>query len=148
LIIIKAPDEDKRKEVEKLKEIVELNDWDENKSLVVYDNERLIGFASYLDLNDTVGVLNNFFVDKEYTKKSIGDGLIKALLNLAEKNGIRRLYVPSPLELSLFFNKVGLTKISFPDDDIAEKLSRYISTKDILYVADLPDFFLNRKCNN
>ncbi|RKD27697.1 N-acetylglutamate synthase, GNAT family [Caminicella sporogenes DSM 14501] len=121
-----------------------------NNSMAVYDGNDLIGFASYIYVeDDNMGIIDIIAVKEEFRGQYIGDGLIKALLNLADKRGISKIYVISDSVNSLFFKKVGFTK---RNGSVYKNLRKYLSLNydegNIeIFEAKLPDFF-NKSCKS
>ena len=89
-------------------------------------------------------------IKKEYRGHHIGDGLIKSLLNLADKRQIERVYIEARDENAGFLKKVGLTKRKLKaSEEIAKYIVDELKDKDHIEVfeAILPDFF-NKACKS
>lgn len=106
---------------------IELDSDVMNNSMIVEEGKNLIGYSNYV-FNDSICEIQTVFVQPEYRRKKIGDGLIRALLNLACKREIKEVYIAVDEKNMGFINYVGLDKVSR-------------ST----YKVDLPDFF-DRPC--
>lgn len=98
-------------------------------SLIVEENNSIIGFANYV-INKGICEIENIFVQPESRRKKIGDGLIRALLNLADKRKISEVYMKVEESHIDFINYVGLDKVS-----------------ETTYKVTLPEFF-ERPCRS
>lgn len=126
---------------------INLNYKNLNNSMVVCDGGEVIGYTDYNEIEDeSTGVIETLIIKKEFQGQNIGDGLIKALLNLADKRRIKKVYVGANNKNSLFLEKVGLTKRKL---HVSEGVVKHIlkgkesrKQEDIeVFEAILPDFF-------
>ncbi|KXZ39887.1 hypothetical protein SAMN05661008_00891 [Alkalithermobacter thermoalcaliphilus JW-YL-7 = DSM 7308] len=132
LKIVKVNEKDIDKLNTLLKKSIETDMLD--SSLVIYDNEEILGYASYKQKGN-IAYLNDFFIFNETMNNILKDGLIKSLLNLADINGIK-LFLVEKNEDELFLKKIGFKDLSeselILDKDI--QINKYLC-------AILPDFF-------
>lgn len=98
-------------------------------SMIVEEKNNIIGFSNYIIVNG-ICEIQNIFVQPSLRRRKIGDGLIRALLNLATKREIAEVYIEVKESDLGFINYVGLDKVS-------EKT----------YKVTLPDFF-ERPCRS
>ncbi|TCO79800.1 GNAT family N-acetyltransferase [Marinisporobacter balticus] len=110
--------------------------------MVAYDKDILVGVAGYIREKD-MAIIKFAVVSKNRRKEYLGDGIVKALLNLADRNGIRRVFVNGDEE-TLFFRKIGFKEVSLQEartycKDI-DMPQWFIKNKTLQVV--LPDYFL------
>jgi amino-acid N-acetyltransferase len=115
-------------------------------------NDEIVGFVSYTQIPDNKerAILDVLLVKKEYRGQYIGDGLVKAILNLAEKRGIKRVYCIKDEKNSLFFKKVGFTIRTGTDLEFIKKyIHNHIQSDKrlLIFEAKLPEFF-NKPCRS
>lgn len=156
MINIRVPEEnDKKKILDLLNEENIKNNNFNNKSLhnsmIVCDGDKIVGYSNYIEIPDNhVAFLDELIIKSEYQGQYIGDGLIKSLLNLADKRQIKKVYVLATNENSLFFKKVGLTIRQLNvSQHIAKYIGNNLTEKDTIEVFEalLPDFF-NESCKS
>jgi len=142
--------ETKEKDLLSLKELFEKHNLDLNSSMggltnsmVIIDGNEYIGFASYKTLDNSEAVINVLFIDEMRRKELLGDGLLKAILNLADKRGVTLMYAISNGETYGFFDKVGLKSTDYDIFKQVNKNFPFIDyDKEVKVVsAKLPDFF-------
>ncbi|WP_432664840.1 GNAT family N-acetyltransferase [Wukongibacter baidiensis] len=121
-----------------------------HNSMVVSDGGEIIGYSAYNEIpNRNIAIIEVLLIKSEFQGQYLGDGLIKSVLNLADKRGITKVYVPANSKNSSFFKNAGLTKRVL---DKANEISTYIevnSGSDAVeaFEAVLPDFF-NKACRS
>lgn len=156
MINIRVSEEKDKKKILKLlnEEKVEIDNLDTEKlknSMVICDGEKIIGYSSYIKIpNLDIAFVDILVINSEYQGQYMGDGLIKALLNLADKRQIKKVYAIEESNNSSFFKKVGLTKRKFRvSDDIMKYFNKGLAANEIINVfeAILPDFF-NKACKS
>lgn len=108
---------------------VDLNSNIMINSMIVEEQNNIVGFANYI-IENGICEIQNVFVQPNYRRKKIGDGLIRSLLNLAAKREIADVYIEVKEADLAFVNYVGLDKVS-----------------EITYKVTLPEFF-ERPCRS
>lgn len=110
--------------------------------MITYDNKIPVAAAGYTQLED-IALLEFVAVRGGRHGEYLGDGIVKALLNLADRKGIKRMFV-STEKSDLFFEKVGMKKTClFEVGQYKELLIRKgMDPKSCIFEAVLPDFFL------
>lgn len=76
--------------------------------MVAYDKEKIIGATGFIQ-NDPFVLITFIVVDQQRRRDYIGEGLMKALLNLAYGRGIQKAIVNQEGD---FFQKLGFSKSS------------------------------------
>ena len=116
-------------------------------SMIAYEGRESVAAAGFSDCGEEA-VIQYVVVKKERHGEYLGDGIIKALLNFADKKGIKWVYVKGT-EVDHFFNRVGFKEI--PYSSFLEIGSPFVTNqfnkKDIIFSTTLPDFFL-RACRS
>lgn len=122
-----------------------------NNSMVVCDGDKIIGYSSYIEIPNTkIAFMDSLIIKSEYQGQYMGDGLIKSLLNLADKRQLKKVYVIEENNNSSFYKKVGLTKREFKvSEDILKYIKNDLEVNETIKVfeAILPDFF-NKSCKS
>ncbi len=109
--------------------------------MIVYDNENPVGTAGFIQ-NKDIAELQFVVIHQNRQREYLGDGLIKSLLNLADRKGIKQVFV-NPKAHPLFFKKVGFKKVSLEELNLYNTLfSKSLAGKENqLLKVQLPDFF-------
>ncbi len=116
-------------------------------SMIAYDGGDPVAAAGFSDFGEEA-VIQYVVVKKRRQREYLGDGIVKALLNFADKKGIKWVYVKGT-DLHHFFKRVGFEEISYMNFfEIGSSLvTNQFSKEDSIFAATLPDFFL-RACRS
>ncbi|SKC72833.1 GNAT family N-acetyltransferase [Maledivibacter halophilus] len=156
MINIRVPEEKDKNKIIDLLTSEKVNNFDLhneilNNSMAVYDGDKILGYSSYKKLsNKNMALIDLLIVKQEYRGQYIGDGLIKAILNLADKRQIKKVYLISHGENSIFYEKAGLIKRKIEDcKEIIKYIGNELGNEETVEVfqAILPDFF-NKACKS
>ncbi len=129
------------------------NSKDIHNSMIVIEGENIIGYGSYIPIkieDDCIGIIDVILIKNEFRNQYIGDGLIKSLLNLADKKGISKVYALSNKKESLFYKKLGFVKRDKLDEALIKETSLnniFLEADTEVFEAKLPDFF-NKACKS
>lgn len=122
-------------------DIVNIEDYISN-CMIAYENKMVVATAGYVQVKD-IAIIKFVVVLENRRLEYLGDGIVKALLNVADKNGIKRVFVNTDQE-ALFFKKIGFKEVTmnevkgyFENMDI----SAFFNTNKIVQVS-LPEYFL------
>ncbi|WP_432409506.1 GNAT family N-acetyltransferase [Wukongibacter sp. M2B1] len=121
-----------------------------HNSMVVCDSGEIIGYSAYNKIpNRNIAIIEILVIKNEFQGQYLGDGLIKSVLNLADRRGISKVYVAADHKNSMFLEKAGLTRREL---DKSNDISAYILAKSSndtveVFEAMLPDFF-NKACKS
>ena len=110
-------------------------------SMVIYDGNSVAGITYYSILNEYEALLDEVFIEPQYRNQYFGDSIVKAILNVADKRGVKRVFINTSHEDKVFFDKVGFLNPNELEIDFEYKYS-----EDTM-VALLPDFF-NTACRS
>lgn len=105
------------------------------ESMILMEGDSILGYAAYHREADEASVVMTF-IDPAMRGQGFGDGLLRALLNLMERNGIRRFFIPSDAKTRGFFLSEGLCD-STQVPDWAESPV----TEPSWFEGTLPEFF-------
>ena len=120
----------------------ELKDnFDIENSMVIFDGQEVAGITYYTPINSEEAIIDEVLIKPSYRHQYFGDSIVKAILNVADKRGVRRMFVNTNKDNKQFFNKVG-----FIDPDFSDVKSQYSIDENTL-IAILPDFF-NTACRS
>lgn len=110
--------------------------------MIAYERGKPLAAAGFFS-EDIDALIEFVVVCKNHHGEYLGDGIIKALLNLADKKGIKRVYVKGE-ELYPFFHKVGFEKMDKEafKGVIPPVISEQLMKAEWVSVAILPDFFM------
>ncbi len=137
ITICKAKTED----IEKIKKILENEgvDFENIKEdfLVVYEKNKILGLGGYKKI-ENVGILNYLRILEKNMELVLKDGLIKALLNLADLNKIK-VFLVKKEDDEMFYKKIGFNALESRDFILNISLQ-----EKYLYIK-LADFF-NHPC--
>jgi len=132
-----------------IKQLMEENDLNPERiedsisnCMIAWDNRTPIAAAGFID-NENSALLQFIVVQKARQRESIGDGILKSLLNFADAKGIRDVFVYTKNELAPFFKKVGFQEAN--PDQIHTAAKRFHidfqGENDIWLHVALPEFF-------
>ena len=113
--------------------------------MAVYDQEQIIGAAGFIQ-KESFALIKFIVVKRDRRLEYIGDGLLKALLNLANIRGVTKAILADG---GLFFKKLGF-KTVLQDDAVQYReifTEEGINPGVPLIEVTLPDFF-SRACKS
>lgn len=126
-------------------EIANLDTERLNNSMVVCDGEKIIGYSNYIEIPNTeIAFIDTLVIKREYQGQYMGDGLVKSLLNLADKRHIKKVYVIRKNSNYIFYKKVGLAQKKLKvSEDILKYMGNDLEVNETIEVLEavLPDFF-------
>lgn len=105
------------------------------ESMIVMEDDSILGFAAYHREADEAAV-TMIIVDAAMRRMGFGDGLLRALLNLMERNGIHRFFVPSDADMKGFLLSEELT----PSLDVPGWMEAPMAEA-FWFEGTLPEFF-------
>lgn len=129
---------------------INLNNKKLHNSMVVCDGDKIIGYSNYNEIPDqNTALIETLIIEGDYQRQHLGDGLIKSLLNLADKRQIKKVYAVESNNNSMFLKKVGLTKRKLKKfEGIGEYFEDGLFDDTVeVFEAILPDFF-NKACKS
>lgn len=78
------------------------------ETMVLLEDDNVLGYAAYQrELAEAVVVI--LFIQPPSRGMGFGDGLLRGLLNLMERNGIQRFFIPGAAEMAGFLRGEGLS---------------------------------------
>lgn len=145
MLEIKVATKDELLEIKKLlkenhldtKEIEETTHY-----MIAYDDKKTVAAAGFTDV-DHRAILNFVVVKKDRQREYLGEGIVKATLNLIDKRNITSVLVVTD-EQSLFFERIGFKTL---DMERTQDLKEIIPDKSLkghkVLEVLLPDYFQN-----
>ncbi len=110
-----------------------------NSMLLEIDNQ-IYGFAAYQTLSENTAKLSYVLICSSMRGKQMGDGLVKALLNMAELRGISVVFSEDCAkgEANSFMDAIGFDRINEGERLAFSELEAKPS---LTHVAFLPEYF-------
>lgn len=105
------------------------------ESMILTEDGEILGYASY-KRNGVSAVITMLFIAPAMRKMDFGDGLFRGLVNLMERNGVGKFYVPANENLTGFLEAEELVLSNEGPEWIESSLS---ATP--WYEGTLPEFF-------
>lgn len=112
------------------------------QSMVIADRKDILGFASYTRAG-TVGFIDCVVIADKGMWPSMGDGLVKALLNMMDLRGIKQVYTYVRKDEVDPYKEIGFTLSERNVNALPDELDTPIYGADggTLMETKLPDFF-------
>lgn len=116
--------------------------------MAIYDGSDITGIASF-DRYESIAILENIAILSGDPGDRLKDGLLRALLNMADLQGIRIFIVEKGID-SAFYEKMGFKGISQREFVLPEELKGLIGDDNKHIYTLLPDFFEQgcKSCNS
>ncbi len=113
-----------------------------DETMIICDGTEVLGFGAFV-LKEHVGMIDLALIGNEMLWPSLGDGLVKAMLNTLDLRGASKAYMLTDPEHSKHVEKIGLSKSDEAADSILEKLNApwLLKSQSLVYETKLPDFF-------
>ncbi|MCT4604946.1 MAG: GNAT family N-acetyltransferase [Marinisporobacter sp.] len=113
MLEIKAASQEELSIIEKLIEeshlkIEAIEDYITN-CMIAYDNKEAVATAGFIKIED-IAILKFVVVSKNRRREYLGDGIVKATLNLADKKGVKKVFVNIDQE-EIFFEKLRFEEV-------------------------------------
>lgn len=110
--------------------------------MIAYDEKMVVATAGYVQVED-MAIIKFVVVLKNRRLEYLGDGIVKALLNVADRNGIKRVFVNTGKE-EVFLKKVGFKEVSMNEVQVcleSTDIQELLNGNKVAQVI-LPDYFL------
>ncbi len=143
-----ANDKSKIQEMINNESINQLNfaELPEHTMVVELDNT-LVGWG-YLDICDNLAFIRFVYIDPDHRNQSLGDGLIRALINYADRRNVKTIYVSSDDEKIDYFKRFGFKYITCDQGDKKIYETFNLSIKDLFIMElDVDEFFNSCHCH-
>lgn len=111
-------------------------------TVIILDRNEILGFGSFVIKGDT-GVIDVAIVSEEVLWPSMGDGLIKTMLNTLDLRGVSNAYLLSDDAHAGVIKKIGLNPSEVNAESILSKVEApwLMKSLDKVFETKLPDFF-------
>jgi len=117
----------------------------DNCMVAEYDGT-IIGVGG-LEMYHPVAFLNILSIHPRFQKQGYGDGLVRAIINFADRRSIKKIYVLSDKNTSGFFRKIGFVPMERINYDITCQQCRTMSNpSEKLLEMDIEKFFNTPHC--
>ncbi len=113
-----------------------------DQTVIILDRNEILGFGAFVIEGET-GVIDVAIVSDEMLWPSMGDGLIKTMLNTLDLRGVKQAYMLSDDEHASVIQKIGLSYSPENADAVLKKVGAPWLMKSLnkVYETKLPDFF-------
>lgn len=110
--------------------------------MIAYDKKRPVAVAGFMQKKN-IGIIKFVVVSRDRRREYLGDGIVKALLNLADRKGIYKVFVSVDKD-DFFFERVGFKETSLEEvkKNFDDQVFLSLLSKDKLLQVNLPDYFL------
>ncbi len=105
------------------------------ESMVLLEDGAVLGYAAYQRHEAEASVLT-LFITPAMRRMGFGDGLLRALLNLMERNGIQRFFIPADTDTRKFL----LTEDLIPVNETPSWVKAPVA-EPFWFEGTLPEFF-------
>lgn len=148
IIIRKAADEDKQKLQEIIKNAnfnrFDVHHYSEHTMVVELENT-IVGCAS-LDISDDLAVIRFVYILTDYQNQGLGDGLVRALINYADRRSVKKIYIFCDNKVD-YFKRFGFNYITSNKFDKYETNNMNINKYPFIMELDVNEFFSKCQCH-
>ncbi|SHM74561.1 amino-acid N-acetyltransferase [Caldanaerovirga acetigignens] len=117
-------------------------------NFMVAEEDNIAIATGGLEIYGDIAILRSLAVLPEFQGRGIGDGLVRALINFAERRGVKKIFLYTR-SAKPFFEKIGFI-VAEPKDlyekNIKSSQMERCANSSILLKLDVNDFFKNIKC--
>jgi len=149
ILFRKAISEDKR-QVKELLSLTNQNTKLKNQNLdncLVAEYDGIVIGVAGLDLCPPVAFINILSVHPDYQKQGYGDGLVRAIINFADRRNIKKILVISDKNTSGFFEKIGFVPTKETNYETSYGQCRALNDRsERLLELDIDEFFKTPHC--
>jgi amino-acid N-acetyltransferase len=117
-------------------------------NFMVAEEDNIAIATGGLEIYGDIAILRSLAVLPEFQGRGIGDGLVRALINFAERRGVKKIFLYTR-SAKPFFEKIGFLAVDSEELDKKSIKSLQIdqcANSSILMKLDVNDFFKNIKC--
>lgn len=113
-----------------------------DQTVIILDRNEILGFGSFVIEGD-VGVIDVAIVAEEVLWPTMGDGLVKTMLNTLDLRGVKHAYLLSDDTHSKVIQKIGMMPSDENADAVLSKVNApwLMKSLDRVFETKLPDFF-------
>lgn len=117
-------------------------------NFMVAEEGNIVIATGGLEIYGDVAILRSLAVLPEFQGRGIGDGLVRALINFAERRGVKKIFLYTR-SAKPFFEKIGFLAVDSEELDKKSIKSLQVdqcANSSVLMKLDVNDFFKNIKC--
>jgi len=113
-----------------------------DQTMIIADGAEILGFGSFV-IKDESGIIDVILLSEDMLWPTMGDGLVKAMLNTLDLRGVKSAYLLTDKPHMEIIKKIGLR---YSDKSVNEALSELdapylLKSMDTVFETKLPDFF-------
>jgi N-acetylglutamate synthase-like GNAT family acetyltransferase len=112
------------------------------ETMIIRDGDEVLGFGAFV-LKEQIGIIDLALIGNEMLWPSLGDGLVKAMLNTLDLRGASKAYMLTDTAHCKHVEKIGLKRSDEGAESILEKMDApwILKSQNFVYETALPDFF-------
>lgn len=113
-----------------------------DQTVVLVDRGEILGFGAFVQIKD-YGLIDTVLIKDEILWPSMGDGIVKTMLNTLDLRGVRLAYMLTDDAHAALVKKIGLKSSELTAEDVLEKLKApwILKNHTVVFETRLPDFF-------
>jgi len=113
-----------------------------DQTVIILDRDQILGFGAFVIQGD-IGVMDVAIISEEILWPSMGDGMIKTMLNTLDLRGVKTAYILSDDAHAAIIEKIGLAPSDNKADYILKSVDAPWLLKDLdkVFETTLPEFF-------
>ncbi|HHX24039.1 MAG: GNAT family N-acetyltransferase [Tepidanaerobacteraceae bacterium] len=147
MILIRKAVLDEKSNIELILEKVNLDkkiqsDYMQNTMVVDFD-DRIVGCGG-LDIHGDLAHIKFVAILPEYQNQRLGDGLVRALVNYADRRNIKKIYIADDKPLD-YFKRFGFKEINQKSSQNGSDIKS--NSLEYFMELDVDQFFNNHHCN-
>lgn len=116
-------------------------------AMIVELDDLIVGYGS-LDIYSDIAILKLVCVLPKYQNQGLGDGLVRALINYADRRNVKKMYIVHKEKVE-YFKRFGFKYVTLEEfDNRTHKIHDHGKNKiDFIMELDVDDFFNKQQCH-
>ncbi|AEE91496.1 GCN5-related N-acetyltransferase [Tepidanaerobacter acetatoxydans Re1] len=116
-------------------------------AMIVELDDLIVGYGS-LDIYGDIAILKLVCVLPKYQNQGFGDGLVRALINYADRRNVKKMYIVHKEKVE-YFKRFGFKYVTLEElDNRIHKIHNHGKNKsDFIMELDVDDFFNKQQCH-
>lgn len=143
-----ADDKDKIREIINSESLTKIDsDALPEHTMVIEVEGALVGFG-FLEIAADLALIKFVFIKPDYRNQGLGDGLVRSLINYADRRGVKYIYVFSNNKMD-YFKRFGFSYITSHecDEKVIEIFNVNIGQQPFIMELDVERFFDSCCCH-
>ncbi|NLU09858.1 MAG: GNAT family N-acetyltransferase [Tepidanaerobacter acetatoxydans] len=116
-------------------------------AMIVELDDLIVGYGS-LDIYSDIAILKLVCVLPKYQNQGLGDGLVRALINYADRRNVKKMYIFHREKVE-YFKRFGFKCVTLEElDNRIHKIHNYGESKSTFIMElDINEFFNKQQCH-